>query len=118
MAWLTPKYVLHYLIIRGENDNVAFVYVSDDLPWGLNTFKNIRDLHFIGAGQNLDKDTGTEILDPDAAAYDLALMVNCNHAIISRGTYSMWAARLAGGEHYSEYGAIPPPELIYAGKNK
>ena len=88
------------------------------MPWGLNTFKNIKDLHFIGAGQNLDKETGKEIVDPDAAAYDLALMVNCNHTIITRGTYTMWAAMLAGGEYYSEYGVIMPPDLILEGKDK
>ena len=88
------------------------------MPWGLSTFKNIRDLHFIGAGQNLNQNTGVETVDADAAAYDLALMVNCNHTIISRGTYSMWAGRLAGGEYYSEYGVVPPPELIYEGKDK
>ena len=88
------------------------------MPWGIKTFKDVKDLHFIGAGQNLDETTGKEIADPDAAAYDLALMVNCNHTIITRGTYTMWAAMLAGGEYYSEYGVIMPPDLILEGKDK
>ena len=105
-------------MIREEYDNVAFVYVSDDMDWASDKFKDVNDLHFIGAGQNLDKETEKEIVDPDAAAYDLALMVNSNHTIITRGTYTMWCAMLAGGEYYTEYGAIMPPDLILSGKDK
>ena len=100
------------LCFRDEYDNVAFIYASDDMSWGIENLKNIKDLHFLGAGQNLDKETQMEIVDPDAAAYDLALLVNCNHTIITRGTYTMWIAMLAGGEYYSEYGPIMPPDLM------
>ena len=80
--------------------------------WGRKNLKGINDLHFLGAGQNLDKQTRKEIVDPDAAVYDFALLVNCNHTIITRGTYSMWIAILAKGEYYSEYGPIMPPDLM------
>merc|ERR1712062_156743 len=43
--------------------------------------------------------------------HDLALLINCNHTIVSRGTFSLWVAHLAGGEYYTEYGAIVPPHL-------
>ena len=100
------------LFFRDEYDNVAFIYASDDMSWGHKHMKGIKDLHLLGAGQNLDKETSKEIVDPDAAAYDLALLINCNHTIITRGTYTMWIAMLAGGEYYSEYGPIMPPDLI------
>ena len=98
--------------LRGEYDNVAFIYASDDMLWGRENLKDVKDLHFIGAGQNLEKETQKEIVDPEASVYDFALLVNCNHTIITRGTYSMWIALLAGGEYYSEYGPIMPPDLI------
>ena len=82
------------------------------MSWGIDHLKGIKDLYFLGAGQNLDKETLKEIVDPDAAAYDFALLINCNHTIITRGTYSMWIAMLAEGEYYSEYGPIMPPELM------
>ena len=87
------------------------------MSWGYKNLKGIQDLHFLGIGQNLDKETLKEIGDPDAAAHDLALLVNCNHTITTRGTYSMWIALLTGGEYYSEYGPIMPPDLILEGKS-
>ena len=42
---------------------------------------------------------------------DLALLVNCNHTILSHGSYGHWAAYLAGGELYTEYGAIIPDAM-------
>ena len=80
--------------------------------WGLDNLKGVKDLHFLGVGQNLDNETQKDIGDPDAAVYDFSLLVNCNHTIITRGTYAMWIALLAGGEYYSEYGPIVPPNLM------
>ena len=103
---------LRFQYFRGEYADVAFIYASDDMLWGRKNLKGINDLHFLGAGQTLDKQTRKEIVDPDAAVYDFALLVNCNHTIITRGTYSMWIALLAEGEYYSEYGPIMPPDLM------
>ena len=93
--------------LREEYDNVAFLYVSDDMAWGKQNLGTPKDLFFAGAGENLDE-KGVEVVDPDAASYDLALLANCNHTIITRGTFTMWAALLSGGEYYTEYGAIVP----------
>ena len=87
------------------------------MSWGHKHMNGIKGLHLLGAGQNLDTVTTKEIVDPDAAAYDLALLISCNHTIITRGTYTMWIAMLAGGEYYSEYGPIMPPDLILEGKS-
>ena len=103
--------LLIYLNIREEFGNVAFIYVSDDMSWGTSRFKNQKNLYHFGAAQNMNEEARSGIADPDAAAYDLALMVNCNHTIISRGTFSMWMALLSGGEYYTEYGAIIPSHL-------
>ena len=102
-------YLIHF---RDEYDNVAFIYASDDMSWGHKHLNGIKDLYLIGAGQNLDEETKREIVDPDAASYDLALLVNCNHTIITRGTYTMWIAMLAGGEYYSEYGVVSPDYTV------
>ena len=87
------------------------------MPWGYKNLKGEKNLHLLGAGQNLDNETGKDLVDPDAAAYDLALLVNCNHTIVTRGTYTMWIALLAGGEYYTEFGPIMPPDLILQGKS-
>ena len=42
--------------LRGEYDNVAFIYASDDMLWGREYLKDVKDLHFIGAGKNLEKE--------------------------------------------------------------
>jgi hypothetical protein len=41
-----------------------------------------------------------------------ALLMSCNHTVITRGTYSMWAGVLAGGEYYTEYGTIVPSAMM------
>ena len=98
-------------------------------------YKKISD-----SNPTFKKDEHGNLFDADysKAAYDLALLSNCNHTIVSRGTYSLWGkyfwfknflnckyfiftyfflffiflvAMLAGGEYYTEYGAIVPPHL-------
>ena len=103
---------------REEYDNVVFIYASDDMEWGYKNLNGINDLYLLGAGQNLDEKNQKEVVDPDAAAYDFALLVSCNHTIVTRGTYTMWIAMLAGGEYYTEYGPILGPDAILDGKSK
>ena len=85
---------------REEYDNVAFLYVSDDMDWGRKNLKH-DDLFFVGEGNEED----------DSIAFDMAILANSNHTIITRGTFSMWGALLCGGEYYTEYGTIVPTEL-------
>ena len=102
---------------REEFENVAFIYVSDDMEYGKKHFRRfkgreLKDIFFAGAGENLDANGLDQ--DPDAAGHDLALLASCNHTIITRGTYSLWAALLSGGEYFTEYGTIVPPDLMYS----
>ena len=48
----------------------------------------------------------------DAIGYDLALLSQSNHNILTRGTFGMWAALLCGGEYYGEYGPIVPGKVL------
>ena len=42
-------------VFREEFENVAFMYVSDDMEWGRKNLKNDNngDLFFVGAGEDL-----------------------------------------------------------------
>ena len=88
---------------REEYDHPAFVYVSDDMEWGEKELGDLADKHgdlfLVGCG---DGD------DPDCVGKDFALLSSCNHTITTHGTFGHWAAYLAGGEIYTEYGAIVP----------
>ena len=44
----------------------------------------------------------------ESVGNDLAVLSLSNHTITSRGSFSMWAALLCGGEYYGEYGVIVP----------
>jgi hypothetical protein len=58
---------------REEYENVAFLYVSDDMKWGKSNIKNKKkDLFFVGAGENLDE-SGKEVVDPGAHLIHLHL---------------------------------------------
>jgi hypothetical protein len=99
---------------REEYDNCAFIVASDDMEWVSANIENTNgDVFFSSMKPTYHNNEYGILLDDDIdkAVYDLALLTSCNHTIISRGTYSMWVALLAGGEYYTEYGSIVPPHL-------
>ena len=65
--------------------NVIFVVCSDDREWSENALKS--DEHHV-------------VFSPysDQPILDLCLLSQCNHSIISVGTFGWWGAWLAGGE--------------------
>ena len=69
---------------REEFDNVVFLWISDDMDWGRKHFKKYDDIFFVGNGNEVT----------DAIGYDLALLAQSNHNIITRGTFGMWATLL------------------------
>ena len=90
------------------------------MPWGRKNLEDTEgDLFFAGAGETLTEQdaNGNVVGIDDNVCFDLAMLSQCNHTIITRGTFSMWAALLAGGEYYTEYGTIVPPHLMYANTN-
>ena len=94
--------MLFFLIFSEDYEtNVAFLYVSDDMKWGQKNLEDGEnyDLYFVGDGNPLSL---------QSVAHDLAIFLKCNHTIITRGAMSKWAAILAGGEYYTEYGSIVP----------
>ena len=57
--------------MRGSYDNVAFLYVSDDMAWGRKNIKDKEnDLYFVG--------------QDDDAAFDFALLVNVEKNIFTK----------------------------------
>ena len=71
------------------NNAVVFLYVSDDKEWIRSRLARDHDLVV----------ATSEAADPVlAAGEDLALLAACDHTILTRGTFSSWAARLCGGK--------------------
>ena len=69
---------------RKKYKNVIFVAISDDRSW---------------CTENLSSQFGIYV--PEAApspAHDLAILSNCNHTIMTYGTFGFWGGYLAGGE--------------------
>lgn len=90
---------MEYFRDEYDPDLTVFVYVSDDMKWGRRKLKEQKNLFMLGCGN------GDEV---DCIGKDLALLANCNHTITTHGTFGHWAAFLAGGDIYTEYGAIIP----------
>ena len=88
---------------REEYDHPVFIYVSDDMKWGRRKLKAEKNVYFLGCG---DGD------DVDCVGKDLALLGACNHTITTHGSFGHWASFLAGGEIYTEYGAIIPDAYV------
>lgn len=68
---------------REKYQNVAFVVASDDRQWCKQMFKNMSDVHLTPRYQTMKR-----------GEYDMAILAQCNHSIISFGTFSFWSAYL------------------------
>ena len=84
------------------------------MKWGKDNLAHLskNDIYFIGNGYNerLDKnDTSStqfnseETLTPISSSLDFALLASCNHTIASRGTFTIFASRYAGGHIITEH---------------
>ena len=63
----------------------AFVVSSDDLPW---VRRRLRGPDLVIAGSS----------GAGSAGRDLALLAQCNHTVMTHGTFGFWAAYLARGD--------------------
>ena len=84
----------------GEKETI-FLLTSDDMLWarGSKELQEEKNLYFVGCGMTNDL---------NCVGQDFAFLTASNHTIISRGTFGQWAGYLAGGEMYTEHGALPP----------
>ncbi|KAG8179532.1 hypothetical protein JTE90_025759 [Oedothorax gibbosus] len=74
------------LAVKYFNDkyhNVTFIAVSDDRSW---------------CRQNLARHGILTAPDSPSAAHDLSLLAECNHTIMTYGTYGFWGGFLSGGD--------------------
>ncbi|XP_064479910.1 galactoside alpha-(1,2)-fucosyltransferase 2-like [Ornithodoros turicata] len=72
---------------RSRYKELIFVVVSNDMAWcEENIDASLGDVYFPGDG------------DENSPGNDLALLVQCNHTIMTLGTFGFWAGYLAGGE--------------------
>ncbi|KAG8180242.1 hypothetical protein JTE90_017643 [Oedothorax gibbosus] len=63
---------------------IVFVLVSDDRMWCI---------------QNLSSRFGMYVAEEaPSPAYDMAVLANCNHTLMTYGTFGFWGAYLAGGD--------------------
>ena len=89
----------------GEKDTI-FLFTSDDMVWarGNEAFHKEKNLFLVGCGMGNDL---------NCVGQDFAFLAACNHTIISHGSFGKWASYFAGGEIYTEYGALTPDAYQY-----
>jgi len=85
---------------KNRYDSVIFVVVSDDIPWAKENLGDLPDLDvvFLGNTKVLEKDISNPLKPGEDIGEDLALLISCNHTIMSFGTFGMWGSLLAGGQ--------------------
>ena len=76
------------LFRRRFQENVVFLYISDDPEWIQPYAKKLKDL-IPSSRKSKDR--------VEATGEDLALLSLCDHVIITHGTFSIWAAFLSKG---------------------
>ncbi|XP_037372820.1 galactoside 2-alpha-L-fucosyltransferase SEC1-like [Talpa occidentalis] len=82
-----PGYLRRALAwFRARYRAAVFVVSSDDMPWcRRNIDRSLRDVVLAGSGRQ------------GSPARDFALLTQCNHSVITVGTFGIWAAYLTGG---------------------
>lgn len=82
-----------------NNNKVLFLVVTDDIFWARSTWRNVKDVAVVAQG-------------PQNREVDLAILTKCQHTIMSTGTFSWWAAYLAGGDAvFYEFWPMPGSAL-------
>lgn len=72
---------------RARYSSPVFVVTSDDMAWCRKSITASRgDVAFAGNGLQ------------GSPAKDIALLMQCNHTVITLGTFGIWAAYLTGGD--------------------
>ena len=79
MAYFLSKYT-----------NVNFIVCSDDISWCKQNLKK--------GMLNCVSEYGTHFSSGKSAEWDMALLAQCNHSIVTVGTFGWWGAWFAGGE--------------------
>jgi len=87
MEWFERKYAT-------SERRVMFVVVSDDMDWCRQNFRahSPYDVHLLGT-----HDTDG-ISKEESLGIDLAMMLECHHAILTHGTLGMWIGMLSRGD--------------------
>jgi len=82
-----PKYFDLAMRVFKENvKDAVFVVVTDDIEWAKENIVG-EDIFYSGEDDH-----------EDGVGIDLAIMANCNHTIMTYGTFGMWGAFLAEGK--------------------
>ncbi|XP_004451203.2 galactoside alpha-(1,2)-fucosyltransferase 2-like isoform X1 [Dasypus novemcinctus] len=82
---------------RARYGSPVFVVSSDDMAWCRENIDASRgDVAFAGSGRQ------------GSPARDLALLTQCNHTVLTIGTFGFWAAYLAGGDAVYLANFTPP----------
>ncbi|XP_075394023.1 galactoside 2-alpha-L-fucosyltransferase SEC1-like [Tenrec ecaudatus] len=93
---------------RARHHAPVFVVTSDDMAWCHGNIDSSQgDVVFAGSGRQ------------GSPARDMALLTQCNHTVITVGTFGFWAAYLAGGDTiYLANFTLPgsPFELVFKPK--
>lgn len=72
---------MHYF--RTKYRNVLFIICSNDVIWSRDNLDDSEDTHY---SENVD------------GRLDLAILVNCDHMVMTAGSFSWWAGYLSKGE--------------------
>lgn len=103
MPQLKPSYYLSAIdLFRSKLKNPVFVLVGDDIEWARKNIVNrVRGVPIHIRGSSL-------VNSKESIGNDLALLTQCNHTVLSYGTFSMWAGILAGGYRVFPYMVLEP----------
>ena len=98
---ITAQYYSNAMkLAKDMYENVIFIVVSDDLKW---CKENLEE-------ENLTYTDNTDSVE--GTGMDLALLVACNHTVVSHGTFGFWGAVLSGGDVIAPQNYSITPELV------
>jgi galactoside 2-L-fucosyltransferase 1/2 len=85
---------IRYFIDKFRGHCLLFVVCSDDMSWAQVNFPTLLSNVTVSDGHCKPEVTFSANLN---AVQDMAILVMCNHTLMTVGTYGWWSAYLAGG---------------------
>ena len=95
---------VNHMIQRLNDHCLIFIVCSDDMMWATANFRAVLSNSNVSTGSCRPE---VEFFTGRNVSQDMAVLISCNHTIITIGSFGWWSAYLANG-HTVYFNKYPP----------
>jgi galactoside 2-L-fucosyltransferase 1/2 len=95
---------VNHMIQRFHDRCLLFIVCSDDMQWVTTNFRSVLSNSAVSTGSCKPE---VEFFTGRNVSQDVAVLISCNHTIVTMGSFGWWIAYLANG-HTVYFSKYPP----------